>query len=176
MKKNLLILCIIYSVNSYSQVVDDLNEVSANWLPFSDQVMGGVSEVNFYKLKEQGLSFYRLEGNVSTENNGGFIQFRSEVDFKNSNFSGIRLKTRGNNEEYYVFIRTPATVLPWNYYSASFQVSKEWQSIEIPFSDFKKSSFILPGKVKSSKIRSIGIVAFGKDHYAQVDIGKVELY
>ena len=75
MKKNLLILCIIYSVNSYSQVVDDLNEVSANWLPFSDQVMGGVSEVNFYKLKEKGLSFYRLKATLAQRITGVSFSF-----------------------------------------------------------------------------------------------------
>ena len=176
MKNLFLLLCLSFSMMNSSEIIDNLKDSRANWIPFSDQVMGGVSDVNFYEMEEEGSSFYRLEGNVSTENNGGFIQFRSEVSFKDSNFEGIRIKARGNNEEYFIFIRTPATVLPWNYYSASFNVTEDWESIEIPFSKFKKSSFILPKKVRSSKIRSIGIVAFGKDHFAQVDVALVELY
>jgi len=164
------------SLSAETFMIEDLKEARSDWLPFSDQVMGGESEVNFYEMEEEGRSFYRLEGNVSTKNNGGFIQFRTKASFPNTDFSGIRIKTRGNNEEYFIFIRTPATVLPWNYYSASFRATEDWESIEISFSEFKKSSFILPRKVKSSKIRSIGIVAFGKDHFAQVDVAQVELY
>ena len=38
--------------------------------------------------------FLRLSGNVSTKNNGGFIQVRSSRNLVN-NFSGIKLKVRG---------------------------------------------------------------------------------
>ena len=165
-------------INSQAQslIIDNLKDVKADWTPFSDQVMGGISKVNFYELQEEDFSFYRLEGNVSTENNGGFIQFRSDVNFKKTDFSGIRIKARGNNEEYFLHIRTAATVLPWDYYGASFKVTADWQWIEIPFSNFKKTSFFLPGKVKSSKIKTIGVVAYGKDFFAEVDIAGVELY
>ena len=58
-------------------IIDNLNDVRAEWTAISDQVMGGISEVNFYEIEEDGETFYRLEGNVSTENNGGFIQSRA---------------------------------------------------------------------------------------------------
>ena len=51
-------------------IIDNLNDVRADWTAISDQVMGGISEVNFYEIEEDGETFYRLEGNVSTENNG----------------------------------------------------------------------------------------------------------
>ena len=80
-------------------IIDNLNDVRADWTAISDQVMGGISEVNFYEIEEDGETFYRLEGNVSTENNGGFIQSRVKMNINSNNFDGIRLKVRGNNND-----------------------------------------------------------------------------
>ena len=52
--------------------IDNLDDIRGDWAMISDQVMGGVSEVNFYELEEEGNKFYRLEGVVSTANNGIF--------------------------------------------------------------------------------------------------------
>ena len=52
-----------------AKTIDNLNDQRVKWIPFSDQVMGGISEVNFFEKEEDGLSFYHMEGNVSTENN-----------------------------------------------------------------------------------------------------------
>ena len=70
------IIILNLSSNVMAQAIDNLDNQRVKWIPFSDQVMGGVSEVNFLEKEEDGLSFYHMEGNVSTENNGGFIQFR----------------------------------------------------------------------------------------------------
>ena len=174
MKKSFILLCVFLSMTSYSKVIDNLEDIRAEWVSFSDQVMGGISEVNAYELKENGVSFYRLEGNVSTENNGGFIQVRAEVNLRNKNFEGIRIKVRGNNNEYYMHLRSPR-MLPWNYYTSKFYASEEWQVIDLPLSSFEYSRDASKS-FNSSKMKSIGIVAFGKDFFAQVDIAGVEFY
>ena len=174
MKKSFILLCVFLSMTSHSKVIDNLEDIRAEWVPFSDQVMGGISEVNAYELKENGVSFYRLEGNVSTENNGGFIQVRAEVNLRNKNFEGIRIKVRGNNNEYYMHLRSPR-MLPWNYYTSKFYASEEWQVIDLPLSSFEYSRDASKS-FNSSKMKSIGIVAFGKDFFAQVDIAGVEFY
>ena len=174
MKKSFILLCVFLSMTSYSKVIDNLEDIRAEWVPFSDQVMGGISEVNAYELEENGVSFYRLEGNVSTENNGGFIQVRAEVNLRNKNFEGIRIKVRGNNNEYYMNLRSPR-MLPWNYYTSKFYASEEWQVIDLPLSSFEYSRDASKS-FNSSKMKSIGIVAFGKDFFAQVDIAGVEFY
>ena len=168
------IITLSLNFNSEPMVIDNLEDIRAEWIPFSDQVMGGISEVNAYELEEDGVSFYRLEGNVSTENNGGFIQVRAEVDLRNKNFEGIRIKVRGNNNEYYMHLRSPR-MLPWNYYSSKFYASEEWQTIDLPLSSFEYSRDSSKS-FNSSKMKSIGIVAFGKDFFAQVDIAGVEFY
>jgi hypothetical protein len=121
-----------------------------------------------------------MEGKVSTENNGGFIQFRAEVEIDNAPYNGIKIKTRGNGEEYYLFIRTSKTRLPWLYYGSSFIASEEWTWLDIPFSSFKKSdgrfSRFVPEEFDLTTIKSIGIVAYGKDFYADIDVAGLELY
>ena len=52
---------------------------TGQWSYFADTVMGGVSE-GTAKFEDQGLDqVIRLIGEVSTANNGGFIQVRSPV-------------------------------------------------------------------------------------------------
>ena len=176
MKKLIIILIIFTPLLAMTKVLDNLSDKRIEWVPFSDQVMGGISEVNFAEREENGLSHYHMEGNVSTENNGGFIQFRANVKIEDLPYKGLKINTRGNGEEYFIHIRTPKTRLPWNYYAASFNTTSDWQYIEIPFASFKKSGLILPRMFKASDIKSIGIVAFGKDFYADIDLASIELY
>ena len=163
-----------FCLNLSAMIIDNLNDVRANWSAISDQVMGGISEVNFYEIEEDGKKFYRLEGNVSTENNGGFIQSRVGLYLNSNDFEGIRLKIRGNNNEYFVHLRAPR-MMPWNYYYAEFYATNEWQIIELPLSSFKYSRNQKQG-IDFITIRSIGLVAYGKDFTAQLDIGNIELY
>ena len=99
-----LIVMIIFS--SKSIAVEDLSfpfnaDSGKYWQYASDRVMGGVSNGQV-TLEQDGETYYaRLIGNVSTANNGGFIQFRSGVSFANSekegkNLQGVRLNVRGN--------------------------------------------------------------------------------
>ena len=43
-------------------IIDNLDDKRASWSAISDNVMGGISEVNFYEIEEGGEKFYRLEG------------------------------------------------------------------------------------------------------------------
>ena len=167
----LLLFC---SLNISSQVLEDLKDNRADWDCFSDKVMGGDSEGSASVVSQEDGNFIRLEGDVSTENNGGFIQCRANVNLKTKGLNGIRIKVKGNGDEYYVHLRVPR-MLPWNYYSAKFYASEEWQTIDLPLSSFEYSRN--PSKkFKSSKISTIGIVAYGKDFYAEVDLAQLEIY
>ena len=64
-----------------------------NWAYLADTVMGGVSQgtANF---SDGAL---RLTGQVSTKNNGGFIQVRTRVDPTEAQGKvGIKIKVKGN--------------------------------------------------------------------------------
>ena len=177
--KKLLIISLILFLNTAnaSMIIDNLeNSKNRNWVYFTDTVMGGVSQGKLAFMNENGENFYRMTGNVSTENNGGFIQFATGLEKIDKNFEGIKLRVRGNNENYQLHLRTKYTPAPWQYYSAEFNVTNEWKEVIIPFTTFKKSNFYQPGKFKSSNIKSIGIVAIGKDFEAEIDLGRIELY
>ena len=177
--KKLLIMSLILFLNTAnaSMIIDNLeNSKNRNWVYFTDTVMGGVSQGKLAFMNENGENFYRMTGNVSTENNGGFIQFATGIEKIDKNFEGIKLRVRGNNENYQLHLRTKYTPAPWQYYSAEFNVTNEWKEVFIPSTTFKKSNFYQPGKFKSSNIKSIGIVAIGKDFEAEIDLGRIELY
>ena len=161
-------------------IIDNLTpEKNQQWVFFTDRVMGGVSSGKLEIGSEDGSKFYRMTGNVSTANNGGFIQFQADLsNISNTEevFNGIKIKVRGNNENYQIFIRTNLTVLPWQYYSSEFYASNQWKEIKLPFSSFKRSNFYQPKNINNTDIRTLGIVAYGKDYSADLNVGLIEFY
>ena len=90
---------------------------TGQWSYFADTVMGGVSEGTAV-FESRGVDkTIRLTGEVSTANNGGFIQVRSSGPWELAEGkTGIKLKVKGNGEQYYLHIRNSSTRLPWYYY------------------------------------------------------------
>ena len=144
-----------------------------NWAYLADTVMGGVSRGG----AEFSAGALRLTGQVSTKNNGGFIQVRTRIDSTEViGKSGIKIKVKGNGDVYYLHIRNASARLPWQYYTASFQTSEKWKEIVISFDEFEKSATLMPRKLKPESIKTIGLVAYGKDHEADVSIANLEFY
>ncbi|CUH63067.1 Complex I intermediate-associated protein 30 (CIA30) [Thalassovita gelatinovora] len=147
------------------------------WNYFSDQVMGGVSEgrVTFETVDEAPV--LRLTGRVSTANRGGFIQARMMLDAPLSNTSqGIVLTVRGNDQPYYVHLRTRWTILPWQLYQGEFDASQTWQEVRIPFESFAPYGGLLSRSFRVSDVRSIAVVAFGRDHDADLSVRAIGVY
>ena len=140
------------------------SQPQARWSYVSDQVMGGISQGQLAFKTEQGESFAHMTGQVSTENNGGFIQFRTSIPKgTTATVSGVTLKVRGNSQQYYIHLR-------------SFQATDQWQTIKIPLSAFAASGKWLRKQIKPGSIRSIGVVAFGRDHSADIQISEIGFY
>ena len=147
------------------------------WNYVSDQVMGGVSTGQVSYAQQGDVSYAHMTGTVSTENNGGFIQLRSKISKGTAGTAqGVTLRVRGAPQTYYVHLRTSGTVLPWQYYQGSFDISEEWQTIRVPFSDFARSGSWLRSVLNPASIRSIGVVAFGRDHIADIQIAEIGFY
>ena len=150
------------------------------WQYVSDRVMGGVSDGQV-TLEQDGEMYYaRLTGNVSTKNNGGFIQLRSGVSFSNSekdgkNLRGVRLNVRGNGETYYIHIRTNESWSPSDYYSTTFIADSEWKMIDLPFNKFERR-WSNDSSLDAKKIRSFGIVDYGRDYISDVSVSTIEFY
>lgn len=164
--------------NGEAEKADFCEATSERWCFVTDKVMGGVSEGSFETKIDGKNSHYNMQGSVSTENNGGFLQFRTEVKDHPARklYKGIRIQVRGNNEEYAVHIRTKYLFLPWQYYQSEFLATSEWRTIELPLKDFKKSNFYQPSVVSSIDIQTLGIVAIGRDFQANIDLRYIELY
>ena len=144
-----------------------------NWAYLADTVMGGVSRGG----AEFSADALRLTGQVSTKNNGGFIQVRTRIDpTETVGKSGIKIKVKGNGDVYYLHVRNASARLPWQYYTASFKTSEKWNDITISFDEFEKSATLMPRKLKPVSIKTIGLVAYGKDHEADVSIANLEFY
>jgi hypothetical protein len=147
------------------------------WRFFADTVMGGKSEGKVTFEREGDVSFARLTGTVSTENNGGFIQFRTELRSPPpADAKGIALVVRGNGSGYFVHVRTKGMLLPWQYYQAPFSTTGAWREVRIPFTAFKRSDESLRVTPATDSIRSVGIVAYGRDYEAKVDVREIGFY
>ncbi len=73
------------------------NSVS-QWCLVTDQVMGGISQGKLEILDADVGFFLQLSGQVSTDNNGGFIQIRTKIEGhpEKKNFKGVRIRVSGN--------------------------------------------------------------------------------
>ena len=182
MYKLLFSLLIFYSsvVFSKDQISIPFTEENARyWQYISDQTMGGVSDGQAILDKDGDMIFARLTGNVSTANNGGFIQIRTNFSFvdlinTNKNLKGVLLNTKGNGETYHIFIRTSEDRSYRDFYSATFTTNDNWEIVDLPFSKFKHrySNRSLDG----NDIRTFGIVAYGRNFYSDVSVSEISLY
>lgn len=164
-------------------VLDKLNKPGTTtqgerWSFFTDGVMGGLSEGQATINNIDGIKCYQMTGNVTTENNGGFIQIRALLNpLVNANiYDGIYIKVYGNNKKYSLHLRTKITLAPWQYYSYKFIAKNEWTEIRAPFEDFDKSNFYQPKNLSNQNIKSIGLVAAFDDFYANICLSEIGLY
>jgi hypothetical protein len=178
-----LFIMIIFS--SKSIAAEDLSfpfnaDSGKYWQYVSDRVMGGVSDGQV-TIEQDGEMYYaRLTGNVSTANNGGFIQLRSGVSFANTekdgkNLKGVRLNVRGNGETYDIHIITNDRAYYGDYYSATFKADSDWKMIDLPFNKFERQRYNTL-KLDAQNIRSFSITAYGRDFTSDVSVSTIEFY
>jgi len=188
-----LILLGLVPLTLYAQ--DTLNfpiepNMAKEWKYQSDQVMGGVSEGNASLMQDGDMFFFRLTGDVSTENNGGFVQYRSKVSLFNKpemfqlihkayrdgvELEGVRLNVKGNGETYHVMIRTYFTWSPSDYYYHTFATSPNWQQVDLPFDQFKSSKY-RQRDLEVDQIRDFAVVAYGRDFKSDVSVSEISFY
>ncbi len=137
--------------------------LARRWSVFSDQVMGGRSVANGTMTIAYGRRALHLTGNVSLEQNGGFIQAACALGdppghgVNAREFRGVSLDVCGTAGSYFVHLRTADTRAPWQYYGAPLPVSGEWTHVTLDWDAFTPTSIATPLDV--SRIVRIGIVA-----------------
>lgn len=138
-----------------------------DWSYLADTVMGGMSQGGA-RIENGAL---RLTGTVSTANRGGFIQARTALpDGLPGDVTALRLRVRGNGERYFIHLRTTRTRLPWQYYQQAFATGPDWSEVTLPLSGFTPSGGLMSRSLRPDDVRSVGLVAYGRDHAADVSL------
>lgn len=159
-------------------MIEDFSDAPASrWTFITDGVMGGVSEGQVALERSAGQTVLHMVGTVSTANNGGFIQARQTLRQQlPSEAVGLELRVKGNGQTYFVHARTAGTVLPWTYYQASFEANPDWTVVRIPFSGFRAEGKMLRQDLTAQAVETLAIVAYGRDHIADVSVAWIGFY
>lgn len=168
-----------------SLIIDDFSKengvstIGSKWGITTDRVMGGVSTGSYNLDIIDGRRCIHMTGNVSLENNGGFIQVALPLgglfkSFDASGYKGVRLWVKGNGQPYYLHLKTSKTTLPWQYYWAEFTANENWQMVELPFEEFMGDN--IKGKPDSKRLKRLAVVGAKKAFKADIAVARIELY
>ncbi|MEP5729746.1 MAG: CIA30 family protein [Sulfitobacter sp.] len=153
--------------------------LTPNWEYVADQVMGGVSTGQITARKDGNSSVTRLTGDVSLENNGGFVQMAFDLlpggaTFDASQFSGIEIVVRGNGETYDLRLRTDQLARPWHSYRTEFVAPKDWHTLRMPFESFAphRTDVVFD----QTRLRRIGVLAIGRTFRADISVARISFY
>lgn len=157
---------------------DDTSNLGTKWQLVTDNVMGGLSQGRLTLDSYQGKMCLRMRGDVTTENNGGFVQIAlplsEEGVFDASAYSGVEIEVAGNNEVYNIHFRTGDLWFPWQSYRYSFNASSDWQKYRIPFSELEKYKTF--HSFSQDQIKRIGLVAIGREFQADLCLSDIRFY
>lgn len=152
--------------------------LGTEWRVMTDTVMGGVSAGRIEPTLVAGRPCLRLRGEVSLENNGGFVQASLDLDPSGAldarDYRGIELDVYGNNEDYNVHLRTADTRVVWQSYRASFRAEPQWQTVRLPFAGFQAYRISQPLDLQT--LRRLGLVAIGRAMRADLCVARIALY
>jgi len=173
-----------HSVLAEDLIIDDRvsenlsSSLGTQWRLVTDQVMGGVSNGELTLDNYKGKNCLRMRGDVSTDNNGGFVQIALDLTqdepLDASAYVGIELSISGNNEHYNIHIRTTDLWLPWQSYRFSFKATPDWQIIRIPFANLE--AYRTTTKFHQDKLKRIGLVGIGRNFQADMCVSSIRFY
>jgi len=153
--------------------------LGTSWRGVSDRVMGGISQESLTHQVIDGRPCLHLTGEVSLENNGGFIQAALDLaedqrTLDASDLAGVRIVVSGNSETYSVHLRTPDNVRSWQSYRAQFVAKDCWCEVRLPFRTFQPHRLELP--LDTGHLRRIGLVAIGRAFQADLAVAELGFY
>ncbi len=149
------------------------------WRLVTDAVMGGVSSGTLAKEKLDSRDAALMRGDISTDNNGGFIQMTlhlapGRISFDASAFTGLEIDVLGNGESYGAHLRTEAMTRPQQSYRQSFIAGCRWQTLRLPFLQFIPHRVDIP--LDTKRITRIALIALGRKFAAQLAIARLAFY
>jgi hypothetical protein len=150
-----------------------------SWRFSCDRVMGGVSSGRAVHSVIEGRRALLLDGRVSLDNNGGFVQVSLDLadaggSLDASGFTGLRVTTYGDGAGYALNLRTTDLSHPWQSYRSAFTAAREWEVHDLPFSSFAPSRTDRP--LNPARLRRVGLIAIGEERAVKVAIGDLRFY
>jgi hypothetical protein len=168
-------------VTTAPEVIDDAagSDARSDWELIVDGVMGGRSTGTLRREPVAGRPAVHLQGEVSLENNGGFVQMaldlRSDGGVVDAGaWHGLALDVRGNDEIYNLHLRTADVVRPWQSYRRSFRATPVWTTVHLAFTEFTPHRLDAPLDVR--RLRRVGVVAIGRAFTADVAVAGLRFY
>ena len=138
--------------------------------------MGGVSTADG-KVENGYLIF---DGNLSLENNGGFTSIRRQMTDDLTDYSGIRLRLRGDGRSYYFRLAELAGGREVSHEILFQTVADSWIDVELPFDQYVPNFRGFPidqPPANRSNLRDINFMLREKNPgYFRLEIAKVEAY
>lgn len=154
-------------------------DFSPRWEYVADRVMGGVSNGGMRQETYRGRAATVLRGDVSLENNGGFVQIAFDLQDERAwlnaeRWDGIEIDVCGNDEIYDLRLRTTQLSRPWQSFRTTFTATRDWSTLQVPFDAFEPHR--TEAAFKPQELRRIGILGIGRVFRAEVAVARVGLY
>lgn len=162
-------------------IVDDMARddlvscLGTSWRLVTDRVMGGVSSGGLERTVVAGRPALRMRGEVSLENDGGFVQMA--LDLADDGLldahvhDRIELEVFGHGETYGVHLRTDRVTRPWQSWRQSFVAEPAWRTVVLPLACFAPHRIEAP--LDRRRLRRIGLVAIGRAFTADLAVGGI---
>lgn len=142
------------------------------WQLVTDQVMGGVSQGTI-QAHAEGVS---LQGSVSYENNGGFVQMKWPFanDLSMRQFDGVWFEARAlESQEAVAVLKSSQLWMPWQSFRHDLLLTDDWQSFYLPFSDF--APYRTQTRLNTNSITQFALL-LGKQGSHQITVRRFGLY
>lgn len=147
------------------------------WELVTDRVMGGMSDGDFRFDDLAGEKCLHLRGHVSSDSNTGFVQAlldleRDGLPLDAGRFRGLRVRVRGDGQDYAIALRTTDCTQSWQSYRATIRPTAEWQTLELPFTSFRP--YRLDMAFNRRKLTKLGLLAIGTQGAVDFAVSRVE--
>ncbi len=141
--------------------------------------MGGLSQGSMARENIAGRPAIHMQGDVSLENNGGFIQISLDLvsdgdTFDASGWLGFEIDVLGKSDVYDFRLRTSELTQPWQSYRQSFTAEPNWKTIQLSFDGFRAHRTDKPLNI--SLLRRLSLVAIGRAFSADLALGGIRFF
>lgn len=134
--------------NMFSMRIDFGEDGDANWFPLNDDVMGGVSTSSMQSTEKTIL----FTGEVSTDNNGGFVSLRSpNGEYKLEDYTQVEVSYKSSGQDFMMILADHAAWYMPEFRHEVLPTSEDWTTVTIPLSDFTQYKMTNFGEIETDE-------------------------